>query len=153
MYIWCVQTKGLIPFKSNICHHIAFLHLLRTSSKSSSWGVVRDENIIIGHFLFSSRYAYFNSVGRGFRLSFGGSSLTASCASSSLTKGRISSILLQAGRVASKYEGSSNPSSRSPRLSFNSSYIFWLQCSSTKVSMMHTSPGPSSSRLIGFLDI
>ena len=108
MYIWCVQTKGLMPFKSDIYHPIAFLHLLRTSSRQFSWGLVRDEDITTGHCLFSSRYVYFNSVGRGFRLSFGVSSLAASYASSLLNKGRISSLLLQPCRAASTLEGSGN---------------------------------------------
>ena len=154
IYIWCVQTKGLMPFKSDISHSIAFLHLLRTSSRHFSWGLVRDEDITIGHCLFSSRYVYFNSMGRGFKLSFGISSVVASYASSLLNKCRISSLLLQPCRAASTSEGSSNPSSRSPRLSFNLSCIFWLQCSSTRVSMIHTSSRPpSSSGVIGFLDI
>ena len=93
-----------------------------------------------------------NSVGSGLRISFGGSSLAALYVSSSLNKGRISFLLLQGDRVASKYEGSGNPSSRSPRLSIKSSYILWSQCPSTKVSIMHTSFGPSSSsRWICFL--
>ena len=144
----------LFRSKSNICHPIAFLHLLRTSSRDISCGVVRDEDITTGHWLFSSRYVYFNSMGRDFKLSFGISSLVASCASSLLNKGRISYFLIQPCRVASTLAGSDNPSLRSLRLSFNLSCIFLLQCSSTRVSIIHTSYGPSSSSgVISFLDI
>ena len=114
--------------------------------------MVSAEDITTGHFLSSSMYAYFNSVGNGLRISFGGSSLAALCVSSSLNKGRIYFLLLQGGRVASKFQGSCNLSSRSPKLSIKSSYILWSQCFFTKVSIMHTSSGPSSSsRWICFL--
>ena len=55
-----------------------FLAPLRTSSREISWWPVRDEDITTGHWLFSSRYVYFNSKGRGFKLSFGNSYVTSS---------------------------------------------------------------------------
>ena len=134
----------MIPFRSEICHPIIFLHLLRTSSRQSSCGMVRDEEITTGHFLFSSRYAYFNSAGNGFRISFGDSSFPISCVSSSLNKDKIYCLVFQRARVESKSEGSGDPSSSSPRLSFKSYSIFLSQCSSTKFSIIHTSSGPSS---------
>ena len=85
--------------------------------------------------------AYFNFVGSGLRISFGGSSLAALCVFSSLNKGRIYAFLLQGGRVASKSEGLGNPSLRSLKLSIKSSYVLLSQCSSTKLSIMHTSFG------------
>ena len=84
-----MQTKWLIPFKSEIYHPLACLHFLRIPSNLPSCEAFRDEEITTGHWSSSSKYAYFNYVGRGLSSSFRGSSFSLSL---SINKGRISSF-------------------------------------------------------------
>ena len=132
-----MQTKGLILFKSKIFHLMACLHFLRIPSKSSSCETFRDEEITTRHWSPSSKYSYFNSVGRSFRLSFRGSPFSLSF---SVNKGRISSFFFQGQKAAHKYEGSSKILGSSANSSFN----FGCDCScshysSIMVSIKHTS--------------
>ena len=138
-----MQTKGLIPFKFEIFHLMACLHFLRIPSKLSSYVTFRDEEITTGHWSPSSKYAYFNFFGRGFRLSFRGSPFSLSF---SVNNGRTSSIFFQGQKAAHKSEGSSKILGSSANSSI--SYAYDCNCShysSTMVSIKHTSSKSSSS--------
>ena len=47
--MWCVQTAGLIPFRSVIFHPIAYLFSLRMSSRLFSCEVLSIEDITTRH--------------------------------------------------------------------------------------------------------
>ena len=112
-----MQTKGLIPFKFEICHPMAYLHFLRIPSKSSSSETFRDKEITMGHWSPFSKYAYFNYVGRGLRSSFRGSPFSLSF---SVNSWRISSFFFQGQKAAHKSKSSSKFSSSSTNSSINS---------------------------------
>ena len=139
-----MQTKRLIPFKYEIFHPMACLHFLRIPIKSSSCETVRDEEITTGHWSPSSKYAYFNSMGKGFRSSFRGSPFSLSL---SINRGRISSFFFQGQKTAHNSEGSSKISGSSSNSSINSACDYSCShCSSTMVSIKHTSSRSSPLR-------
>ena len=144
-----MQTKGLIPFKYEICHPMACLHFLGIPSRLSSCGAFKDEEITKGYWSPYSKYAYFNSMGRGLRSSFRGSSFSLSL---SINKGRISSFFFQGQKAAHKSEGYSNFSRSSANSSINSACSYSCShCSSIMVSIKHTSSRSSSSGRTWFL--
>ena len=87
----------------------------------------------------------FNFVGSGLRIGFWGFSPAPFSLPSSLNKGRISSLFSHGQLVAPMIEDSDNPSEYSTKFSISSSCSCCLQCSSTVVSIRHSSFGLSSS--------
>ena len=141
-----MQTKGLIPFKSQIYHPMACLHFLRIPSRLSSYEALRDEKITTGHRPPSSKYAYFNSMGRRLRSRFWGFPFSSCPLSFLVNKGRISFFFFEGQKETHKSKGSFNFSSGSTNSSINSSCSFYFQhCSSTMVSIKQTTFGPSFS--------
>ena len=146
-----MQTKELIPFRSEIFHPMACLYFLRMSRKLLSCEAFSNEEITTGHWSPSSKYAYFNSTRRGLRSRFWGSMLPSFSLSSLVNKGRIYSFLFQGQQMTQK-SGASNISSEISASSLiKSTYSHCCcDCSSTRVSIKHTSSGPLSSRCTWF---
>ena len=88
----------------------------------------------------------FNFMGNGLRISFWGSSIASFPLPSSVNNGEIASLFLDGQKVAQMFENSNNPSENSVKVSISSSCSCCLQCSSTVVSIRHSSSGFSSSR-------
>ena len=87
----------------------------------------------------------FNFMGNGLRISFWGSSTASFPLPSLVINGEIASFFLNGQKTAQMSEDSDNPSENLAKVSISSSCSCCLQCSSTMVSIRHSSSRFSSS--------
>ena len=83
----------------------------------------------------------FNIMGNGLRISFWGSSTASFPLPSSIINGEFASFFFNGQKPAQMSEDSDNPSENSAKVSISSSCSYCLQCSSTVVSIRHSSSG------------